>query len=140
MTKSRSLLMIVLMGGAILLGACSSAPVSKQPLSEGELRLLSASLPVVGVVKVGLPFEIKVTFIADGQPRIRRACFFWSGDGPDCHPVDPKSVTFGSPGEFRVRLYPSFVGATRAECFVEYYQGTKILRTNVVIFYFDVIM
>ena len=132
--------MIVLMGGAILLGACSSATVSKEPLSEGELRLLSASLPVVGVVKVGLPFEIKVKFIADGRPRITRACFTWSGEGPDCHMVDPKDVTFGPPGEFTVRLYPSSFGNTRAECFVEYYQGTKILRTNVVIFYFDVIM
>jgi len=140
MTKSRSLLMIVLMGGAILLGACSSATVSKEPLSEGELRLLSASLPVVGVVKTGLPFEIKVKFIADGRPRITRACFTWSGEGPDCHMVDPKDVTFGPPGEFTVRLYPSSFGNTRAECFVEYYQGTKILRTNVVIFYFDVIM
>jgi hypothetical protein len=132
--------MIVLMSGTILLGACSSATVSKEPLSEGELRLLSASLPVVGVVKVGLPFEIKVKFIADGQPGIRRACFFWSGEGPECHAVDPKSVTFGPPGEFTVRLYPSSFGNTRAECYVEYNQGKKILRTNVVIFYFDVVM
>jgi hypothetical protein len=140
MTKSRSLLMIVLMGGAILLGACASATVSKEPLSEGELRLLNASLPVVSAVKIGLPYDIKVTFIADGEPRIRRACFSWSNEGPYCYPVNPKDVTYGAPGSFKVTLFPAFVGQYRAECFVEYYQGTKILRTNVVNYYVDVMM
>lgn len=140
MTKSRSLLMIVLVGGAILLGASSCATVSTEPLTEGELRLLSASLPVVSVVKIGLPYEVKITFIADGQPRIRRACFSWSGEGPYCYPIKPQDVTYGSPGSFSVMLYPAFVGPYRAECYVEYNQGTKILRTNVVNFYLDVTM
>jgi energy-converting hydrogenase Eha subunit E len=140
MRKSRSLLMIVLMGGAILLGACSSATVSKEPLSEGELRLLNATLPVVGVVKIGLPYDVTVTFIADGEPRIRRACFSWSGEGPYCYTIKPQDVTYGSPGDFRVTLFPAFIGPYRAECYVEYYQGTKILRTNVVTYYVDVMM
>jgi hypothetical protein len=136
MRKSRSLLMIVLMGGAILLGASSCATVSREPLTEGELRLVNARLPVVGAVQIGIPYEVKITFIADGQPRIRRACFFWSGDGPYCYPV--RDLTYGSPGSFYVSLFANFVGQYRAECFVEYYQGTKILRTNVVGFDVDV--
>jgi len=138
MTKSRSLLMIVLVGGAILLGASSCATVSTEPLTAGELRLLSAKLPVVSVVKIGLPYEVKITFVADGQPRIRRACFSWSGDGPYCYPIKPQDVTYGSLGDFSVMLFPAFIGPYRAECYVEYYQDTKILRTNVVEFYLDV--
>jgi hypothetical protein len=138
MRRSRSLFMVVLVGGAILLGGSSCATVSKEPLAPGELRLLSASLPVVGVVKEGLPYEVKITFIADGEPRMRRACFSWSGEGPYCYPINPKDVEFGSPGSFRMMLYPAFVGAYRAECYVEYFQGRKVLRTNVVSFYLDV--
>jgi len=132
--------MVVLMGGAILLGASSCATVSKEPLTSGELRLLSAGLPVVGVVKIGMPYEVKITFIADGEPRIRRACFSWSGEGPYCYPIKPQDVAYGSPGSFSIMLLPAFAGAYRAECYVEYYQGTKILRTNVVNFYLDVMM
>jgi energy-converting hydrogenase Eha subunit E len=140
MTKSRSLLMVVLMGGAILLGTSSCATVSKEPLAEGELRLLNATLPVVGVVKTGLPYEVKITFIADGEPAIRRACFSWSGEGPYCYPIKPTDVRYGSPGSFSVMLFPAFIGAYRAECYVEYYEGRKILRTNVVHYYLDVMM
>jgi hypothetical protein len=140
MTKSKSRLMVVLMSGAILLGASSCATVSTEPLASGELRLLNATLPVVGVVKTGLPYEVKITFIADGEPMIRRVCFSWSGEGPYCYPVKPTSVEYGSPGSFSIMLLPAFIGAYRAECYVEYFQGRKILRTNVVSFYLDVMM
>jgi hypothetical protein len=74
---------------------------------------------VVGVVKIGLPYEVKITFIADGEPRIRRVCFSWSGEGPYCYPIKPKDVEFGSPGSFRVMLFPAFVGAYRAEFYLD---------------------
>jgi len=142
MKKSRSLLMIVLVGGAILLGACSSATVSKEPLSEGEMRLLKAALPIVGggAVRIGFAYDVKITFISDGEPKIRRACFSWSNEGPYCYPVKPENVTYGAPGEFKVTLFPAMAGQYRAECYIEYYQGTKILRTNVVDYYIDVMM
>jgi len=143
MTKSRSLLMIVLMGGTILLGACSSAPVSKEePLSEGEMRLVKASLPIIagGVARIGYAYDVIITFISDGEPKIRRACFFWSNDGPYCYPVKPEGVTYGTPGDFKVALFPPGVGQFKQDCYVEYYQGTKVVRTNTVSYYIDVMM
>jgi len=130
--------MLVLMSGAILLGACSSATVSKEPLVEGELRLLSAGVAFGGVVTTGVSYEVKITFKADSQPTIRRACFSWEGQGPYCYHVNPRYVYFGSPGTFSVMFTPTFFGSQRVECYAEYYQGTKLLRTNVIYFNVDV--
>ena len=133
--KSRFQLIAVLIIGAILLGASSCATVSTEPLAPGELRLLRASIPRSGILYLGTSYEVEITFQADAHPTIRRACFFFSGsgEGPSCYAVKPKYVEFGSPGSLRVTLPPPIKsGTSRLECFAEYWQGTKILRTNVI--------
>jgi hypothetical protein len=134
MMKSKSLFIAVLIGGAILLGVSSCATVPTEPLAPGEVRLLSGAMAGVGgdTMRAGLLYDIKVNFKADGEPQIRRACFTWSGDGPYCYFVKPTDVVYGLPGVFRVALSPSFVGSHRVECYAEYFQDRKLLRTNVI--------
>jgi hypothetical protein len=130
----------VLMSVAILLAVSSCATVSKEPLAPGQLRLLGASIPGSGVVYLGTPSEVKITFEADGRPTMRRVCFFlsWSGEGPFCYAVRPKDVEFTSPGSLRAILPPpSKSGPSRLECYVEYWRDSKILRTNVIHFSID---
>ena len=140
--KSRFQLIAVLMSGAILLGASSCATVPTEPLAPGELRLLRASTPGSGMVFLGAPYEVEITFQAEAKPTIRRACFSFSwssGEGPFCYAVRPKDVEFGLPGSFRVTLPPAIKpGTSRLECYAEYWQDSKILRTNVINFPIDV--
>ncbi len=132
------ILIAVLMSGAILLGASSCATVPMEPLAPGELRLLGGSIPRSGVAYRGTPYEVVITFKADAKPTIRRACFYLSGEGPFCYAVKPKDVEFGSPGSFTVTLAPvTQVGISRLDCYAEYWQGSKILRTNVIHFPVD---
>jgi hypothetical protein len=136
----KGVLIGTLMSAAILLAISSCATVSKEPLAPGQLRLLSASIPGSGVVYLGTPCEVNITFEADGKPTIRRACFYFSGsgEGPFCYAVRPRDVEFGSPGSLRVTLPPPVKrGPSRMDCFVEYWQDTKILRTNVIHFSMD---
>jgi len=131
----KRLLISILMSVAILSAISSCATVSKEPLAPGQLRLLRASIPGSGLVYSGTDYDVNITFEADGKPTIRRACFYfsWSGEGPFCYAVRPKDVEFGPPGSLRVTLPPpGKTGPSRMDCFVEYWQGTKILRTNVI--------
>jgi hypothetical protein len=132
MMKSKFVFIAVLMGGAILLGVSSCATVSNEPLAPGEVRLLAMTIPSGEVVRPGAPYDVKVTFKSEGEPMIRRICFSWSGDGPHCQSVDPKDVGFGSPGSIRVPFVPTFAGTYRLECYAEYWQEKRVLRTNTV--------
>jgi len=139
MMRSRFQLIAVLMGGAILLGASSCATVPTEPLAEGEVRLLRARVPHSGIVRTGISYEFEITFRADAKPTIRRACFSFSGEGPFCYAVRPTDVEFGFPGSFTVTLPPAYKpGISRLECYAEYWQGNKILRTNVIKFPLEV--
>ena len=135
------ILIAVLMSGAILLGASSCATVPTGPLAPGELRLLGGGIPRSGAAYRGTPYEVEITFKADAKPTIRRACFSfsWEGENPSCYAVRPKDVEFGSPGRFTVTLPPpSKVGTSRLECYAEYWQDSKIRRTNVINFPIEV--
>jgi hypothetical protein len=128
----RSTLIAVLVGcGFLLLSSCASVPTG--PLAEGEVRLLSMEVPGSNVIRIGIPFMVNVTFKADNEPEIKRACFFFSGDGPSC--VNVRDVDYGSPGKIQVQ--PKIPGAMTPgshilECYVQYvYQG-KTRASNVV--------
>jgi len=133
-------LTFILISVAVLLAISSCATVSNEPLAPGQLRLLRASVAGAGVVYLNTPAEVKITFEADGKPTIRRACFTysWSGEGPFCYAVSPKNVEYGSPGNLWVTIPSSpKSGPSRIQCFVEYRQDTKVVRTNVVHFTMD---
>ena len=125
----------ILMSIAILLAITSCATVSKEPLAPGQLRLLGASMAGSGVAFRGTPAEVKITFQSDSKPNIRRICFTRPGEEQACYGVRPKDVEYGSPGSITVMVPPpAKTGPSRVDCFVEYWQDSKVLRTNVINF------
>jgi len=125
----KSIFISVFMGGIILL-VFSCATVPTGPLSPGEVRLLKMDVPREGDVRLGVPFMVNINFEADGRPEMRRACFFWSGDGPYCSKVT--KVNYGSPGTIYVELLTWSSGQYFLESYVLYVQDGKTRRTNVV--------
>jgi hypothetical protein len=128
----RSTLIAALVGcGFLLVSSCASVPTG--PLAEGEVRLLSVQVPGTDIVRVSIPFVVNITFQADDEPEIKRACFFWSGDGPYC--VNVTDIDYGSPGKIQVR--PKIPGAMTPgsyilECYVQYIYKGKTIMSNVV--------
>jgi hypothetical protein len=122
-------LISILMSAAILLAISSCATVSKEPLEPGELRLLSMDVPENGNLKTNIEYRVSLKFKADGNPEIRRACFFWSGDGPYC--VRVKDVKYGSDAYVEVPIYGPD-GQYRLDCYVEYVREGRTRRTNTV--------
>ena len=84
----KGILTPILISVAILLAISSCTMVGK-----GELKLLSMEVPKSERLRTNVQFWVRVNFEADGNPEIRRACFFWSGDGPYC--VNVKDVEYG---------------------------------------------
>lgn len=110
------------------IASCATVPTG--PLAPGELRLLKIEAPET--IKAGVPYEVLITFEADGQPEITRACFFWSGaiprEGPYCfrvHDVKP-----GSPGTFRVSLRTRNPRIYHLEGYGEYVRGGNTQKSN----------
>ena len=126
----KGVLTAILMSVAILLAISSCATVPKEPLGPGELRLLSLDVPDDGNLKTGLAYRISINFEADGKPEIRRACFTWAGDDPQCVPV--KDVKYGSDAYIELPL-SARPNTNKLECYVEYVQDGKIRRTNTVV-------
>ena len=121
-TKGR--LNSILMSAAILLAVFSCITVGK-----GELRLSNIEVPEGQRPRPNLQYWVPINFEADGTPEIRKACFYWSGDGPYC--VDVKDVKYGSVAYFQVPLYAR-VGSDSLQCYVEYVRDGKVQRSNVV--------
>jgi hypothetical protein len=119
----------ILTGVAILLviSSCSTAP--KGPLEPGEMRLLSLDVPDNGNLKVSIVYQLTIKFKADGHPEVRRACFTWSGDGPNCLRI--KEVKYGSDASLDV-LFSAPVDYHLLECYVEYVRDGKVRQTNTV--------
>jgi len=131
----RSTLIAVIVGcGFLLVSSCASVPTG--PLTEGEVRLLSLVVlgsPGSNVVRAGIPFAVNITFQADDEPEIKRACFFWSGDGPYC--VTVTDIDYGSPGKIRAqpKVPGAMAGGSHAlECYVQYIYKGKTMMSNVV--------
>ena len=114
----------ILMSAAILLAISSCIMVGK-----GELRLLNIEVPENGRLGTNVQYWVRINFEAEGNPEIRKACFYWSGDGPYC--VDVKDVKYGSFAHFQVPLYAR-VSSDSLQCYVEYVRDGKIQRSNVV--------
>ncbi len=122
----------IVIGIAVLLGVSSCATVPTEALTEGEVRLLSLQVPEGGTFRLGMTYDVNITFEAEGSPEIRRACFSWSGDGPYCSKVN--DVKYGlTRGNFTVRVTaPSLSGSYYLECYAEYSRGRGTVRTNAV--------
>jgi hypothetical protein len=113
------------MSVAILLTS-SSCTVKK-----GELRLLDMEIRQPERLLTDVQFWIRVNFEADGNPEIRRACFYWFGDGPYCVNVDAKNVEYGSFAYFDVPLVARY-GPSVLQCYVEYLRDDRVERSNAV--------
>jgi hypothetical protein len=92
------------------------------------------AVPEKEKIKVSLPFVVNISFEADGQPEIRNACFYFTGDGPHCFKVT--DVDYGSPGTVKVQIYTKSPGSRLLEGYVLYIRDGKIEQTNVVSTYF----
>jgi hypothetical protein len=126
----RSILIAVLMGGVVMLFISSCATVPTEPLTSGELRLLSLHVPQREDIKVNFPFVVNINFEADGKPEIRTACFSFSGDGPYC--VKVTDVNYGSPGTIKVQVRAKNSGSHSLESYVYYIKAGKVQPTNIV--------
>ena len=113
----------ILMSVAILLASSSCT------LKKGELRLLDMEIHNPARILTSAQFWIRVHFEADGNPEIRRACFYWFGDGPYC--VNVKDVEYGSFAYFDVPLVARY-GPSVLQCYVEYLRDERIERSNAV--------
>jgi len=120
----KGILTTILMSVAILLAISSCTMVGK-----GELRLLDMEIRDSARLRTNVQFWVRINFEADGNPEIRRACFYWTGDGPYC--VNVKDVEYGSIAYFEVPLYARF-GSAILQCYVEYVRDEKIHRSNAV--------
>ena len=125
------MLALVLMGVLILLASSSCLPLKK-----GELRLLEMQVYDPERIRTNGQFWIRVHFEADGQPEIRRACFYWFGDGPYC--VNVRHVEYGSFAYFDVPLIARY-GSSVLQCYVEYLRDERIERSNALAYSVNVV-
>jgi hypothetical protein len=122
----------ILMSVAILLASSSCT------LKKGELRLLDMEIPDPARLRPNVQFWIRVNFWSDGNPEIRRACFYWYGDGPYCVNVNVRDVEYGSVAYFYVPLDARY-GSSVLQCYVEYLRDEKIERSNAVVYRVNVV-
>ncbi len=128
----RSILAIILVGGIVFLGAFSCATMPKQPLTSGEVRLLSIDVLGAGV-EGNSSFAVNVFFESAGPPRIKRACFYEPRERPSCFQgSDLSYLTLGTKTAFQVYLPGLDIGSHRVECYAEYIRDGETRRTNVV--------
>jgi hypothetical protein len=129
MRRATTLLITVLMGGAILLiSSCATVPT--EPLGPGEVRLLRMDVPFQGGIRRGAAFTVKIIFEADGKPEIKTACFYFSGFGPYCFKV--LEVSYGSPGTIYVDATARDSGQYIVEAYVYYIRDGKTQKSKVI--------
>ena len=126
----RSVWSAVLIGEVVILLISSCATVPTEPLASGELRLLSIHVPMKEDNRVNFPFAVTISFVAEGKPEIRTACFYFSGDGPYCYKVT--DVNYESPGTIKVQVRAKNSGSYALESYVYYIKDGKVHGTNVV--------
>ncbi len=114
---------------AVLMSVAILSASSSCTLRKGELRLLYMEIPEPARLLTNTQFWVRVNFEADGHPEIRKACFYWFGDGPYC--VNVENVEYGSFAYFDVPLNARY-GSSVLQCYVEYLRDEKIERSNAV--------
>jgi hypothetical protein len=127
----KRILVTILISVAIL-----SAISSCLTLKKGELRLLDMEVRQGARLRTNTQFWVRVKFEADGNPEIRRACFYWLGDGPYC--VNVKDVEYGSFAYFDVPLEARY-GSSILQCYVEYLRDERIERSNAIAYPINVL-
>jgi hypothetical protein len=128
----RTILIIILLGGIVILGVSSCATVPTGPLASGEVRLLSIDVPGAGVEENTF-FAVNIFFEAVGNPQIKRVCFSESREKPYCFDVSSVSdFTLGSKRAFQVYLPGLSIGSHRVECYAEYIRDGETQKTNMV--------
>jgi hypothetical protein len=125
----KSIFIIVLLSGVVLLIASSCATVSKAPLASGEVRLLG--IDVLGTsIEANVSFPVNIFFEAAGHPEIKRACFYEPGEEASCS--DVSLATFGTKRYFQAYVPGMNVGPHTVECYAEYIRDGEIRKTNVI--------
>ncbi len=125
----KSVFLTLLLGG-VAVGAFSCATVESGPRAPGEVRLIRMEIPHEESIVRNLPFVVMIQFEADGKPEIRRACFYWSGEGPYCSKV--ADVSYGSPGTIRVEPRAKESGSHVLEAYALYVRDGKTQPTKVI--------
>jgi hypothetical protein len=119
----------ILLSGILLLGASSCAIMPKESLDPGKVRLLSIDVQGAGI-KANTSFPVNIFFEAAGNPEIKRACFYETGQEPSC--FDVSYVTLGTKRAFQVYLSGLNIGSHMVECYAEYIQDGETRKTNVI--------
>jgi hypothetical protein len=114
----RSVWIHFLAGAVFLILISSCATVPTEPLSPGEVRLLSLEVESAGSVVRDSLVQVKVIFEAEGRPELRRACFYWSDAGPYCTQI--KDVSWGSPSLFVTWIRSGKAGVYNLVGYIEY--------------------
>ena len=108
--------------------------IRQEPSGIGELKLLSMDIPQSWNLSTNIEYWATINFEADRNPKIRRACFNFSGGSQSCVDVQAKDVTYASHPYFRVPIHVP-VGTKRIDCYAEYIRDGKTPRTNTVTYY-----
>jgi hypothetical protein len=116
------------LGGVVILFLSSCATAPTEPLDAGGVRLLKVRIPEFGAIKKNLQYGVNFSFESAGEIEVRRACFFWSGDGPYCFPV--KDVWYGSPGTITTVVQTPIPGMYSFEGYVLYVKDGRTVRSN----------
>ena len=116
----------LIMGGILLISSCATVPT--RALNPGELRLFKIEVPQEGDSRKGLPFRVNLYFEAEGKPEIKRACFYWSGDGPYCFKIN--NVKYGPPGMMEVDIRTNLIGSYSLQGYVLYLRDGKTEISN----------
>ena len=120
------LMLIAVFMGLVVLFVISSCATAPKPLAPGEVRLLS--MKAAEKARTNMPFVMNINFEANGEPEIRSACFYFSGDGPHCFKVT--AVSYGSPGTIEVQIRTQSFGQRQLRCYAAYIRDGKIQATN----------
>lgn len=128
----KSLLAGFLVTLVILFMASSCATVSteeKEPLAPGGLRLLSVKFSEFARIRQNVRYVAIIKFESDSKVEMRRACFYWDANGPNCFGII--DVNYGE-RIIRADVVAPAPGYYVMKCYVLYVKDGKTIRSNMV--------